>query len=77
MYFISRGRVEVVSPDGSEWGSWCKPGCKRTKEYMLDYVRRVRDAGGVVTIDVILYRDGSFDPAQVEILKYIGENMHK
>jgi len=64
-----------VSPGGSEWGSWGKPGCKRTKEYMLDYVRRVRDAGGVVTIDVILYRDGSFDPAQVEILKHIGENM--
>jgi hypothetical protein len=65
-----------IAPDGSEWGGWCKPGCKRDKKYMLEYVRRVNAAGGVVTIDVALYRDGSFDPAQVEILKHIGENTH-
>jgi hypothetical protein len=64
-----------TSPDGSEWNGWCKPGSKRSREYMLDYVRRVNDAGGVVTIDVALYRDGSFDPAQVEVLKYIGDHL--
>jgi hypothetical protein len=64
-----------ISPDGSEWGGWCKPGCKRTKEHMLDYVKRVNDVGGAVTIDVAIYRDGSFDPAQVEVLKYIGDNI--
>jgi len=64
-----------VSPDGSEWNGWCKPGCKRSREYMLDFVRRVNDAGGVVTIDVAIYRDGSFDPAQVDLLKYIGDHV--
>jgi hypothetical protein len=64
-----------IAPDGSEWGSWCKPGCKRSKEHMLDYVKRVNAAGGVVTIDVAIYRDGSFDPAQVEVLGCIGESI--
>jgi hypothetical protein len=64
-----------ISPDGSEWTGWCRPGCKRSKEYMLDYVRRVNDVGGVVTIDVVICRDGSFDPAQVELLKYIGDHV--
>ena len=66
-----------ISPDGLEWSGWCKPGCKRSREYMLDYVRRVNDVGGVVTIDVVIYRDGSFDPAQVEVLRYIGDNIGK
>lgn len=64
-----------ISPDGSKWGRWCKPGCERTEEQMLDYAGRLRDAGGVVTIDVVLYRDGSFDPSQVDVLKYIGEDL--
>lgn len=64
-----------VSPDGSVWGGWCKPGVKRTKEYMADYVGRVNRAGGVVTIDIALYRDGSFDPEQLEVLKYIGKSL--
>lgn len=64
-----------VSTDGTEWGSWCKGGLKRTKEYLLDYVRRVNDAGGVVTIDVLIHRDGSLDPEQVEVLKYLGDHL--
>jgi hypothetical protein len=78
--FIDGVQTHILAPlgtssDGSEWNGWCKPGCKRSREYMLDYVRRVNDAGGVVTIDVALYRDGSFDPAQVEVLKYIGDHL--
>jgi len=56
------------------WGSF---GVKRSKEYLLDYVRKVRQAGGVLTFDIGVYRDGKFDPAQVEVLKYIGENLEK
>ena len=52
-------------------GGWCRPGCKRSGAYMKDYVARVNAAGGVVTIDVALYRDGHLDPAQVEALKAI------
>lgn len=64
-----------VSPDGSPWGGWCKPGIKRSKEYMADYIKKVNRSGGVVTVDVALYRDGSFDADQLDVLKYIGENL--
>jgi hypothetical protein len=64
-----------IAPTDAAWSGWCKPGCKQSPEYMLDYVRRVNDAGGVVTIDVAFYRDGSFDPAQVEVLKYLGDHL--
>ncbi|MHB1151909.1 MAG: hypothetical protein ACYCWE_05220 [Eubacteriales bacterium] len=66
-----------VSPDGSPWGGWCKPGVKRSKEYMADYIRRVNEAGGVVTVDVALYRDGSFDSGQLDVLKYVGAVLNK
>ena len=42
---------------------------------MLEYVKQVNDAGAAVTIDVCLYRDGSFDPAQLEVLDYIGSHI--
>lgn len=64
-----------VSPDGSPWGGWCKPGIKRSKEYMADYINRVNRAGGVVTVDAALYRDGSFDEGQLEVLRFIGESL--
>ena len=60
-----------IAPDGSEWGSWCKPGCKRDGTYMCDYVNKVNAVGGTVTIDIVIYRDGSFDPQQIEILRQI------
>ena len=61
--------VDMIGPG---WGSF---GVKRDKEYMADYIRRVNQAGGVVTVDIGVYRDGKFDPAQVEVLKYVGKNI--
>lgn len=58
-----------VSPDGQ--GAWCKPGCQHTAEYMRQYVHNVNDQGGVVTIDIALYRDGSLDPNQVQLLQHL------
>ena len=59
------------SPDGSPWNSWCRPGLKHDGAYMRDYVRKVNEAGGVVTIDIALYRDGRFDLEQLDALKKI------
>ena len=58
-----------VSPDGNEWHAWCKPGVKRTGGYMRDYVKKVNENCGVVTIDVCLKRDGSIPREQIEVLK--------
>ena len=78
--FIDGAQAFILAPlgkstDGTEWGSWCKPGCKRSKEYMVDYIRKVNAAGGVVTIDIVIDANGKYDPAQIEILKYIGDNL--
>lgn len=58
-----------VSPDGTEWNGWCQPGVKCPADKLRDYVSRVNEKGGVVTIDVCLYRDGTIDPDQLEALK--------
>ncbi len=58
-----------ISPDGSEWGSWCQPGCKRDTAYMENYIRSVNRAGGVVTVDIHIRYDSTYDPEQVQCLK--------
>lgn len=65
-----------ISPDGSGWGGWCQTGCKRNADYMIDYVNRVNQAGGVVTIDVKIWGDGSFDPEQIALLTKLGQAIH-
>jgi alpha-L-fucosidase len=60
-----------VSPDGSGWHAWCRPGIKRTGVYMQKYVKKVNGKGGVVTIDVCLGRDGSIHEDQIEVLREI------
>ncbi|GAB6187475.1 discoidin domain-containing protein [Thermopirellula anaerolimosa] len=52
--------------DGSGWG---QPGIKMTKRAMADYLHLVTGAGGVVSIDIVLYRDGDVDRSQLEVLK--------
>jgi len=48
---------------------WCEPGVKYSKQELADYVRAVNQKGGVVSIDVLLYRDGGLDRSQLEVLK--------
>ncbi|MEI6503142.1 MAG: discoidin domain-containing protein, partial [Armatimonadota bacterium] len=64
--------------DGEQWHilsylgpTWAQPGTKYTKQELADYVYDVNQRGGVVSIDVTLYRDGSLDRSQVEMLKAV------
>jgi len=50
---------------------WCEPGVKYSKQELADYVRTVNQKGGVVSIDVLLYRDGGLDRSQMELLRAI------
>ncbi len=61
-----------VSPNGDQNFSWCKPGCKRDAAYLIDYVQRVHEAGGVVTIDIRIEDDGTLDAEQIAQLKQLG-----
>lgn len=64
--FIDGAQAHILAPlgvsaDGSEWGGWRRPGLKRSKEYMLDYVRRANAVGMPVTIDIFVGHDASWD----------------
>jgi hypothetical protein len=48
---------------------WCEPGVRYTKQELADYIFDVNQVGGAVSIDVLLYRDGSLDRSQLEVLK--------
>ena len=51
------------------YGGWGMPGCKYSEEYLKKYVKQVNDLGGVVSLDVCMYRDGRIDEAQLDVLK--------
>lgn len=57
------------------WGSpaWNSPGSKYRTRQLIDYVQKVNMHGGVVTIDVCTFRDGTVDFGQFEILKCLGQ----
>jgi hypothetical protein len=50
---------------------WCGFGCRYDLEFLSNYVSKVNAAGGVVSIDVGLYRDGSIAPDQLALLKQL------
>lgn len=62
--------------DGEQWHilsylgtNWAQPGTVKNKREMIDYVHACTAVGGVVSIDVVLYRDGDLDRSQLEVLK--------
>jgi hypothetical protein len=50
---------------------WAHPGTQYTKQELSEYVFDANQRGGVVSIDVLLFRDGSLDRSQVEMLKAV------
>ena len=61
----------ILSFLGCSHQGWAMPGSKYKKQELASYVRRVTEHGGVVSIDVMLYRDGSLDRSQLEMLKAV------
>ncbi|MCL2814791.1 MAG: hypothetical protein FWD23_09350 [Oscillospiraceae bacterium] len=58
-----------VPPDGNIYNGWCQPGTKYTGAYMRDYITKVNGRGGVVTVDVCMFRDGHIDEDQMNVLR--------
>jgi len=50
---------------------WAQPGCQIGKRELAEYVFDVHQRGGVVSIDVMLFRDGSLDRSQAEVLRAV------
>lgn len=70
--FIDGEQWHVLSYLGKGWG---QAGVAYTKAELSDYVQAVTERGGVVSVDCLLYRDGSLDRSQVETLKYVGAQL--
>lgn len=64
--FINGEQWHLQSYLGNWWG---QPGIRKSKEQMISYVHAVSAMGGVISIDVMLYRDGDLDRSQLEVLK--------
>lgn len=56
---------------------WCQPGTRYSKRDLREYVFDVTQRGGVVSMDVLLYRDGSLDRSQLEILKDVRRELNE
>ena len=60
-----------VLPGGYPYEMWARPGLKHEGWWMRDYVKLVNTNGGVVSIDIMLNRDGSFEQEQMDALMCI------
>jgi len=66
--FIDGKQWHILSYMGTGWG---QPGSQYRKRELAEYVFDVAQRGGVVSIDVLLFRDGSLDRSQLEVLKAV------
>jgi hypothetical protein len=56
---------------------WALPGSRFSKNELSNYISEVNKNGGVVSLDVLVKRDGSLDPMQYSFLKDILKNNNK
>jgi len=70
--FVDGKQWHILSYLGSWWGA---PGVALTRQQLADYVFTVNELGGVVTIDVMLYRDGDLDRSQLEVLRTLRQKL--
>ena len=76
--FYGTAQAHILAPLGKgecTIGCWGVFGVKRDAEYLSDYIKKVNEAGGVLTIDIGVYRDGKFDKEQMEVLKTVSDNL--
>lgn len=58
-------------PDNNLAAGWCEPGVQYAPEELADYIFQVNRQGGVVSVDMALFRDGALDRAQVETMRRV------
>jgi hypothetical protein len=75
--WIDGEQWHILSFLGASFQGWGQPGSKYRKADLIEYVHEVNRVGGVVSIDALLYRDGSLDRSQLEILKALRPGLAK
>ena len=66
--FLKGAQWHILTFLGENWG---QPGVKLSKKELAQYVGTVDRLGGVVTVEIILYRDGGLDRSQLETVKAV------
>ncbi len=69
---IDGAMPHILAPIGADAKggfAWCGSGCRYTNEYLKEYVRKVNEAGGVVTIDIGIKDDSTYYPEQLEAIR--------
>ncbi|MBR3423606.1 MAG: hypothetical protein IKG80_03860 [Clostridia bacterium] len=66
--FIDGAQAHLLAPLGTFWAEY---GSRYSGEYLKRFTELCNMAGGVVTYDIALGRDGSYDPEQIEALSAI------
>lgn len=68
--------------DGVQWHilsylgeDWCAPGLRFKPDFMAEYIRKCNAVGGVVSIDVCLFRDGSIERSHLQCLMGINNRL--
>lgn len=73
--FLNGEQWHILSFLSKTW--WGEPGTGYSKRELADYVFDVTQRSGVVSIDVALFRDGSLDRSQIEVLKAVRRELHE
>ncbi len=63
--------------DGNQFHAWGEPGCKISKENLAKYIKTLTDIGAAVTVEIALNFDSTFDPDQLDALRYVKSVVHK
>ena len=72
--FVDGAQTFMLAPLGlpcpgkEMYGGWGRYGVKHDGAYMADFVKKVNAVGGVVTVDIAVNMDGSFDKEQIKVL---------
>lgn len=69
---LNGAQWHIVSYLGTDWKS---PAVRFKRNYLVNYINNVKSLGGVVTINVALYRNGSIDTTQLNFLKRVSRGI--
>jgi len=61
----------MPEPLAAVYNGWGAPGSKYSGHYMRKYIKTFNKMGGVVSVDVCMYRDGHIDEEQMNVLREI------
>jgi len=73
--FLNGEQWHILSFLSKTW--WGEPGVGYKKNQFTNYVRSVNQRGGVVSVDIMVFRDGGLDRSQVELLKAVRKTIQE